>query len=356
MPITTPVPEEYATKFDASTPSTYDQYVGLHRPVHGQERRQDRQARRARRPGKSITIVRNPNWDKSTDYRPAYLDEINIRRATTTWPPPRAARPERAGTCVLRRLGAPPAPVLKQAVHDATRTRCRSSPSGGTRYIALNTHGQAVRQHQHPQGDHRGLRPQRPAPDARRRDPRRHRHRLDPAGHPGLRGGRRPEAEHRPRLPAEPAAVTRRWRRSTCSKRGRPDRASGKWTGGEQLLTIATTPTRARRPPRSSRARSRSSGFKLNFRDRARRTRCTRSSAACRKANVAICPNVGLVQGLRRPAVDARRRRSTARTSSAGQRQLAAARRAGDQRAMKDARDRPDRRGAQQGVGRRSTT
>jgi peptide/nickel transport system substrate-binding protein len=29
--------------------------------------------------GKSIDIVRNPRWDKSTDYRPAYLDEIEIQ-------------------------------------------------------------------------------------------------------------------------------------------------------------------------------------------------------------------------------------------------------------------------------------
>ena len=27
MPITTPVPKEYASKFDAKTPSTYDQYT-----------------------------------------------------------------------------------------------------------------------------------------------------------------------------------------------------------------------------------------------------------------------------------------------------------------------------------------
>ena len=31
-----------------------------------------------RDPGKSIEIVRNPNWDESTDFRPAYLDEIRI--------------------------------------------------------------------------------------------------------------------------------------------------------------------------------------------------------------------------------------------------------------------------------------
>ena len=29
-------------------------------------------------PGKSATLVRNPNWSASTDFRPAYLNQINI--------------------------------------------------------------------------------------------------------------------------------------------------------------------------------------------------------------------------------------------------------------------------------------
>ena len=35
------------------------------------------------KPGKSIQLVRNPNWDESTDYRPAYLDEILMRTNAT---------------------------------------------------------------------------------------------------------------------------------------------------------------------------------------------------------------------------------------------------------------------------------
>ena len=34
-------------------------------------------------PGKTITMVRNPNWDPSTDYRPAYLDRIEIQEGFT---------------------------------------------------------------------------------------------------------------------------------------------------------------------------------------------------------------------------------------------------------------------------------
>ena len=49
----------------------------LHRPVHGQERRA-RASSIGRDPGKRIELVRNPNWNKDTDYRPAYLDSITI--------------------------------------------------------------------------------------------------------------------------------------------------------------------------------------------------------------------------------------------------------------------------------------
>ena len=53
MPITVPVPKEYAAKFDAKTPSTYDQYVAFTGPYMVKNDR-DRQARRAASPGKSI--------------------------------------------------------------------------------------------------------------------------------------------------------------------------------------------------------------------------------------------------------------------------------------------------------------
>ena len=40
MPVTTPVPKEYAEKFDKETPSTYNENVVAYRPLHGRERRQ----------------------------------------------------------------------------------------------------------------------------------------------------------------------------------------------------------------------------------------------------------------------------------------------------------------------------
>jgi peptide/nickel transport system substrate-binding protein len=76
LPLTVPVPEEYARKFDAKSPSTYDQHVAFVGPYVVEHDASGKLT--GRKPGKSITLVRNPNWDKGSDYRPAYLDRIEI--------------------------------------------------------------------------------------------------------------------------------------------------------------------------------------------------------------------------------------------------------------------------------------
>jgi peptide/nickel transport system substrate-binding protein len=76
LPLTVPVPEEYAKKFDAKNPSTYDSHVAFVGPYMVKNDASGKLV--GRTPGRSITIVRNPNWDKGTDYRPAYLDRIEI--------------------------------------------------------------------------------------------------------------------------------------------------------------------------------------------------------------------------------------------------------------------------------------
>ena len=45
------------------------------RPVHDQELQGGRSA---------STLVRNPNWDPKTDYRPAYLDKITFEGGNDT--------------------------------------------------------------------------------------------------------------------------------------------------------------------------------------------------------------------------------------------------------------------------------
>ncbi len=69
MPITMPVPERYAKKFDAQTPDRYDTHPeeqAFTGPYMIQSYAAD----------KSLTLVRNPQWDGATDTRPAYVDKV----------------------------------------------------------------------------------------------------------------------------------------------------------------------------------------------------------------------------------------------------------------------------------------
>src|SRR6478672_1982201 len=78
MPITVPVPKEYASKYDKKVPSDSDSYVAFTGPYMVKNDPSTGKVT-GRQPGKLIEIVRNPNWDAKTDYRPAYLDSITIQ-------------------------------------------------------------------------------------------------------------------------------------------------------------------------------------------------------------------------------------------------------------------------------------
>jgi peptide/nickel transport system substrate-binding protein len=135
MPITIPVPKEYAEKFDKATPSKYNQYVAFTGPYMIKNDSTGKLTGWA--PGKQIQIVRNPNWDPKTDYRPAYLDSITIEEGNDdlTTASRRALNGQGIACCDS---GAPPAPVLKQALA-RTKDQLAFVPSGGTRYIAFTT-------------------------------------------------------------------------------------------------------------------------------------------------------------------------------------------------------------------------
>jgi len=72
LPGSAPVPKEYAAKYDKGKRSTYGQHVVATGPYMVKNDASGKIT--GYQPGKRIEFVRNPNWDKSTDYRPAYLD------------------------------------------------------------------------------------------------------------------------------------------------------------------------------------------------------------------------------------------------------------------------------------------
>jgi len=79
LPLSAPVPEEYAKKFDAKKPSEYGNYQVATGPYMFKADSEGKVLGTGYQPGKSATLVRNPNWNASTDFRPAYLDQINIQ-------------------------------------------------------------------------------------------------------------------------------------------------------------------------------------------------------------------------------------------------------------------------------------
>ena len=137
LPCTVPVPREYAKQYDSGKQSTYGQHQVFTGPymIKGAE---SGSVKGGYSPGKKIELVRNPNWggDKSGDFRPAYLDSITFLGGTDLSV---ASRKILQGNGMLSGdFAAPPTAIMKRA-YQSQRDQVQIIPSGGNRYIALNT-------------------------------------------------------------------------------------------------------------------------------------------------------------------------------------------------------------------------
>lgn len=133
LPASAPVPPEYAKDFDAKSPSTYAANVVATGPYMVEN--DDSGKVTGYKAGKSITMVRNPNWDKDTDYRPAYADEIEISEGND---PVVASRQILQGESQVNGDFSVPPEVLKPALKQ-NKDQTSLDDSGGNRYVALNT-------------------------------------------------------------------------------------------------------------------------------------------------------------------------------------------------------------------------
>jgi peptide/nickel transport system substrate-binding protein len=133
MPISVPVPEEYAKPFDAKNPSTYNTHVAMTGPYMIKNNSKGELV--GWKAGKSIDMVRNPNWDKATDFKPAYVDRIFMRTNATDANV--AARQVLNGKNMLLDTN-PPANILKDVV-TRIKDQYEQVPSGGFRWFPINT-------------------------------------------------------------------------------------------------------------------------------------------------------------------------------------------------------------------------
>jgi peptide/nickel transport system substrate-binding protein len=134
MPLTAPVPREYAARFDAASRSAYARNQVSTGPYMI---RNDAQGRlTGYRPGRRIELIRNPNWVAATDFRPARLDAIDIRQGNTNLV--RASRRILNGRRLLS--GDFPAP-LRDLRRDLRRARSQFDfvSAGAVNFIPLNT-------------------------------------------------------------------------------------------------------------------------------------------------------------------------------------------------------------------------
>lgn len=137
LPCTVPVPREYAKQYDSGKQSTYGQHQVFTGPymIKGAE---DGDVKPGYVPGKSIDLVRNPNWggEKQGDFRPAYLDSITFKGGNDLSV---ASRKILSGNGMISGdFAAPPTAIMKKA-YTTQRDQVQIIPSGGNRYIALNT-------------------------------------------------------------------------------------------------------------------------------------------------------------------------------------------------------------------------
>jgi peptide/nickel transport system substrate-binding protein len=137
LPGSAPVPEEYAKKFDAKKPSEYGNFQVASGPYMWKANSEGKVLGIGYQPGKSATFVRNPNWSASTDFRPAYLDEIKL---SIGGDPTVIGRQALEGSHVVQN-DTPAASIVKLAF-EKFRKQLLIAPGAGIRYVTLNnSHG-----------------------------------------------------------------------------------------------------------------------------------------------------------------------------------------------------------------------
>jgi peptide/nickel transport system substrate-binding protein len=136
LPGSAPVPKEYAQKYDKGKLSTYGQHVVGTGPYMAQNDPKTGNIT-GYQPGKQITFVRNPNWAKATDYRPAYVDKIVFLEGND---PSVGNRRILTGSDLI---GNPtdlsPPPAFLKANLGKKDNVIPGAFSGRVRYVALNT-------------------------------------------------------------------------------------------------------------------------------------------------------------------------------------------------------------------------
>ena len=97
MTNTAPIPKEYAAKYDSKTTSDYGFYQAASGPYMFEADGSGNIKGKGYTPGRQMRLVRNPNWSAKTDFRPAYVDSIEVKEGFTDTAVGRPPDPQRHG-------------------------------------------------------------------------------------------------------------------------------------------------------------------------------------------------------------------------------------------------------------------
>ena len=134
LPVTSPVPREYARRFDAKAPSQYAAHQIATGPYMLQA--DDKGKVTGYKPNKSITLVRNPNWDATSDFRPAYLDRVVVQEGNSNFAVAER-RILRGKGLASGDFGASPATLARE--YERRKAQFSNSADALVRYIAMDT-------------------------------------------------------------------------------------------------------------------------------------------------------------------------------------------------------------------------
>jgi peptide/nickel transport system substrate-binding protein len=133
LPLSAPVPEEFAKPLDAKKPTEYGNYQVATGPYMFKSNAAGKVLGIGYQPGKSATLVRNPNWKAATDFRPAYLNQIDIEIGGDTTV---IGRQVLEGSDMVQ--NDVPAQSIVKLAYENFRDQLEISPGAGDHYIAVD--------------------------------------------------------------------------------------------------------------------------------------------------------------------------------------------------------------------------
>jgi peptide/nickel transport system substrate-binding protein len=278
---TTPVPKDYAEKFDNAKQSTYGEHQVFTGPYMVPNDASGKLTGWV--PGKSLTLVRNPSWNPKTDWRPAYVDKVSILQGNDITV---ASRKVLSGQSMINGdYAAPPTAILKQGLQ-SQKDQFDINPSQGIRMVGLNTQvkpfdNENVRKAVGAVINKNGLRTTRGGPTLGPIATH-----FIPPGMPGFDdagGNAGPEGLDWNKNPNGDLNLAMEY----MKKGGFP---SGKYTG-PPLLMIGDNQPPASKTGEAIQAQLEKLGFKLNYRQVQHATMYSKFCGVP-KAKVAICPNL----------------------------------------------------------------